>query len=109
MSLDVAFGVVERIARAVSLPVTADLEAGYELSAEEFLRRILHAGVVGCNLEDSDHHGDGVLVDVEQQAERIAAVRKAAKTAGVDVVINARVDVYIRHIGSSELQLAEGV
>ena len=109
MPLDVAFGVVERVARAVSVPVTADLEAGYQLPAEDFVRRVLAAGAAGFNLEDSDHHGSGVLVDEDKQAERIAAVRAAAGTAGVDVVINARVDVYVRHVGDAANQLKEGV
>jgi 2-methylisocitrate lyase-like PEP mutase family enzyme len=109
MPLDVAFGAVERVAKAVTLPVTADLEAGYQLSADEFVRKVLAAGAVGFNLEDSDHHGSGVLVDVEKQAERIAAVRAAGKKAGVDVVINARVDVYVRHVGDADQQLKEGV
>src|SRR5581483_7064517 len=71
METDIAFGVVERIARAVEVPVTGDLEAGYQLSAEEFVRRLLAAGGVGCNLEDSDHHGPNVLLDKEVAAERI--------------------------------------
>lgn len=109
MPPEIAFGVVERVAKAVGLPVTADLEAGYQLSAEGFVRRVLAAGAVGFNLEDSDHHGGGVLVDIENQAERIAAVRAAAKKAGVDVVINARVDTYVRHVGEPEDQLKEGL
>ncbi|MFI5267044.1 MAG: isocitrate lyase/phosphoenolpyruvate mutase family protein [Chloroflexota bacterium] len=109
MPLDVAFGVVGRVAKAVNLPVTADLEAGYQLSADEFVQKVLAAGAVGFNLEDSDHHGSGVLVDLEKQTERIAAVRAAAKRAGVDVVVNARVDVYVRHVGDAGEQLKEGV
>jgi 2-methylisocitrate lyase-like PEP mutase family enzyme len=109
MPVEVAFGLVQRVAQAVSLPVTADLEAGYQLAADDFVRRVLAAGAVGFNLEDSDHHGSGVLVDVDKQAERIAAVRAAAKNAGVEVVINARVDTYVRHVGDAEQQLREGV
>jgi len=109
MPLQVALGVVERVAKAVSVPVTADLEAGYQLPADELIRRVLAVGAVGFNLEDSDHHGTGVLVDVEKQAERIATVKAAAKRAGVDVVINARVDTYARHVGDAETQLKEGV
>lgn len=109
MPLDIAFGTVQRVAQAVNLPVTADLEAGYQLAADELVRRVLAAGAAGFNLEDSDHHGPAVLVDVEVQAARIAAVRAAARKAGVDVVINARVDVYVRHLGEPEAQLKEGI
>jgi 2-methylisocitrate lyase-like PEP mutase family enzyme len=109
MPLDIAFGVVQRIASAVSLPVTADLEAGYQLSATEFVDRLLAAGAAGCNLEDSDHHGPDVLVDAEKQAARISAVRQAARAAGSDIVINARVDTYVRHVGEPREQLVAGV
>ena len=109
METDVAFGITERIARAVELPVTADLEAGYQLSAPDFIARLLKAGAVGCNLEDSDHHGPNVLLDVDVAAERIRSMRQAAKEAGVDVVLNARVDTYIRHVSDADAQLKEGI
>jgi 2-methylisocitrate lyase-like PEP mutase family enzyme len=41
----------------VSVPVTADIEAGYRLSPGDLVERLLDAGAVGCNLEDTDHHG----------------------------------------------------
>ena len=109
MPLEIAFGTVERIAAGVNVPVTADLEAGYELAPADLVARLLAAGAVGCNLEDSDHHGPAVLVDAEEQAKHIAGVRAAAKAAGVDVVINARVDVYVKHIGEPDVQLSEGI
>lgn len=87
---------VARIAAAVALPVTADLEAGYGLPAKELAVRVAAAGCVGLNLEDSDHaRGRGVLVDAERQAERIAALAQAARAEGVPLVINARVDTYL--------------
>jgi 2-methylisocitrate lyase-like PEP mutase family enzyme len=93
MPVDEAFGVIGRIARSVSVPVTADVEAGYRLSPVELVERLLDAGAVGCNLEDGDHHGGADLVDVGEHAERLSAVRHAATEAGVDIVLNARVDV----------------
>jgi 2-methylisocitrate lyase-like PEP mutase family enzyme len=62
MPVEEAFGVVARIARSVPVPVTADVEAGYRLSPEELVERLLDAGAVGCNLEDTDHHHTGVWV-----------------------------------------------
>jgi 2-methylisocitrate lyase-like PEP mutase family enzyme len=106
MPAEIAFGMVERVAKAVEVPVTADLEAGYQLAPEEFIRRLLAAGAVGFNFEDSDHHGPGVLVGLERQAERVAALRAAATKAGVEVVINARVDTFVRHVDDP---VAEGV
>ena len=89
---EVAFGALARIAKAVSLPVTADLEDGYGLAAEELVERLLDAGACGLNLEDTDH-GAHRLVDSEAQADRIAAIKAAGRARGVDVVLNARIDV----------------
>ncbi|MFF0342309.1 isocitrate lyase/phosphoenolpyruvate mutase family protein [Kribbella sp. NPDC004875] len=86
------FTAVTRIARAVDVPVTADMEAGYGLPAKEFAERLLETGAVGCNLEDSV---GGALVDVARQADYLAEVRAAA---GAELVINARVDTFIRPV-----------
>lgn len=107
MDVDLHFAVIARITRAVDVPVTADLEAGYQLPGDEFVARILEAGAVGCNFEDSDHHGDSVLVAAETHAERIRAVRDAAEAAGVHVVINARTDVALHRVGTVDEQRAE--
>jgi len=100
LGADAAFAAVAAMAAAVAVPVTADIEAGYGLSADELVTRLLAAGAVGCNLEDSDHHGvgDGVLLPVEVHAERIAAVKDAGRAAGVDIVVNARTDAFARGV-----------
>lgn len=90
---DEMVGAVARLARAVEIPVTVDLEAGYGLRAADLVDVLLRAGAVGCNLEDTDHR-TGRLVDAEAQAERIGEIRAAAASAGVAVVINARIDVF---------------
>jgi 2-methylisocitrate lyase-like PEP mutase family enzyme len=106
---DEMFAAIARIARVVSLPVTADIESGYGLSAEELAARLLAAGAVGCNLEDSDHAHPGTLVTAEAHAARIAAVKQAARARGVDIVVNARVDVVLRQIGVPETRVAETI
>jgi 2-methylisocitrate lyase-like PEP mutase family enzyme len=93
MPVDEAFGVIARITRSVSVPVTADVEAGYRLSPKDLVERLMDARAVGCNLEDTDHHRGAGLVDAGENAERLRAVRQAASEAGVDIVLNARVDV----------------
>jgi 2-methylisocitrate lyase-like PEP mutase family enzyme len=87
------FAANARIATAVSVPVTMDAEAGYGMTATDLVERLLDIGVVGCNLEDSDHVAGG-LKDAEKQARWLAEVRAAADAAGVPLVINARVDVF---------------
>ena len=95
MPVDEAFGVIARITRSVSVPVTADVEAGYRLSPKDLVERLMDARAVGCNLEDTDHHRGAGLVDAGENAERLRAVRQAASEAGVDIVLNARVDVLL--------------
>lgn len=92
---DEVFAAIGRVAKAVDLPVTADIEAGYGLPADELVAALLDAGVVGINIEDTDHTAAG-LREPEWQAERIGRIRKAADAAGVPLVINARVDAFIR-------------
>jgi 2-methylisocitrate lyase-like PEP mutase family enzyme len=100
---------VARICAAVAVPVTADLEGGYGLDADALVEGLLGAGAVGLNLEDTDHRGPGPLVDAEVQAGRLAAVKEAGRRRGVDVVLNARVDVHARRAGPEEGRLAEAV
>jgi 2-methylisocitrate lyase-like PEP mutase family enzyme len=89
------FELLERIAHSIEVPVSADLLDGYNLDSTELVDRLLAAGVVGCNLEDSDHARPGTLLDPGKVAERLAAVRSAGAQAGVDIVINARIDAYL--------------
>ncbi|KIZ14537.1 isocitrate lyase/PEP mutase family protein [Streptomyces natalensis] len=86
------FAAVARIVRAVDIPVSADVEAGYGLSAKELVGRLADAGAVGCNLEDSDH-ASGALRDPREQADWLARVRAEA---GDGLVINARIDTFLR-------------
>jgi 2-methylisocitrate lyase-like PEP mutase family enzyme len=92
---DEMLAAVARIAAVVDVPVTADLEAGYGLEPSELVKGLIGAGAVGLNFEDTDHEAGG-LTDPERQAERLAAIKQAGRDAGVDVVLNARVDVFLR-------------
>ncbi|WP_199433470.1 isocitrate lyase/PEP mutase family protein [Qaidamihabitans albus] len=82
------FAAAARITRVVSVPVTVDAEAGYGLPPAELAGRLLDAGAVGCNIEDTDH-GRGGRREPEEQAELLAALRAEAGDA---LVLNARID-----------------
>lgn len=94
--------VVSRIARAVRIPVSADIEAGYgrsPVAAARAAQAVMKAGAVGVNLEDSVS-GCGKdptqpLIDIAEQAGRITAIREMAKSEGIPLVINARTDTYL--------------
>ena len=92
---------VKRIANCVKVPVTADLEAGYDDPAIT-TAAVVEAGAVGLNLEDLDNGAPDVLVDIDEQVERIRTVRRAGDELGVPIVINARTDVYLGQIGNPE-------
>jgi 2-methylisocitrate lyase-like PEP mutase family enzyme len=85
--------VAQRIAASVDVPVTVDAEAGYGMTALELVERLAAIGVVGCNIEDTDH-ANGGLIDAEARAAYIAEMRAAADRIGVPVVINARIDSF---------------
>ncbi|HET7787487.1 MAG TPA: isocitrate lyase/phosphoenolpyruvate mutase family protein [Myxococcales bacterium] len=106
ISRDEMLEMVARIARAVRVPVTADLEAGYGDVAGT-VAAALRAGAVGMNLEDST--SEDALVDVAAQVESLKAARAAADRAGIPFVINARTDVYLLGIGEKQDRLAHSL
>ncbi|MFF7368129.1 isocitrate lyase/phosphoenolpyruvate mutase family protein [Streptomyces tricolor] len=93
---DEMFAAVARITRAVDVPVSADVEGGYGLAPKELVERLLEAGAVGCNLEDSE---GGVLKDPHEHAAFLAEVRAAA---GDRLFVNARVDTFVHGDGDPE-------
>jgi methylisocitrate lyase len=87
---------LRRIIDATDLPVTVDLESGYGETPEAVSSSValaLDVGAVGCNLEDSVP-GDGRLRAAAEHAARIHSARRAAETAGLPFLINARTDVF---------------
>lgn len=106
---DEALDAVARIAAAVDVPVTADIESGYADAAQDVavtVRAVLDAGAVGVNIEDAWHGGSAPLRPVEAQAERIAVARAAADAEGVALFVNARIDTYLMGLGEPEERLA---
>jgi 2-methylisocitrate lyase-like PEP mutase family enzyme len=109
---------VARVCRAVKVPVTADIESGFAANVtalETSITQIIQAGAVGVNLEDVMPANPALQADVHQNADaknadpvrhghplfplpeqiaRIQAARRAAQSAGIHLVINARTDAY---------------
>jgi len=97
--------VVARIARAVRVPVTADMEAGYGITAKdmsETARALIAAGAIGLNLEDVTGEDESSHVNITLQSEKIRAIRETASSLGVPLVLNARTDTYLMPIGPAE-------
>jgi 2-methylisocitrate lyase-like PEP mutase family enzyme len=112
VSRDEMLEVVARVARAVRVPVTADMEAGYGTTPAEIAetaQALIAAGAVGLNLEDVTGDDETSQVDVALQMEKIQAIREASAAAGVPLVVNARTDVYLLPIGPAETRFERTV
>lgn len=108
LSLDLMLSVVARIADAVDIPVSADMEAGYGDTPDvvaETVRRTIEAGAVGVNLEDGSGYGSGSIASKEHHENVVRAARQAADETGVPLVINARTDVFWLDIGDEASRL----
>jgi 2-methylisocitrate lyase-like PEP mutase family enzyme len=103
---------IGRIARAVHVPVTADVESGYGSSPEDAAkttRELIRAGVVGMNLEDGSSNPDQPLIDLQLAVEKIKAARQAAMQMRAQVVVNARTDVYLLPGGNPDADYSEAL
>jgi len=83
--------VVKRIAGCVSVPVTADLEGGYDDIAGT-IAGLVESGAIGLNLEDGER-------EAAQHTQTIATARRVGLELGIHLVINARTDLYLAAIG----------
>jgi 2-methylisocitrate lyase-like PEP mutase family enzyme len=96
MSLAENLQVVERIVNNTTLPVSADIVAGYATSIEGVVKTaqaVLNIGAVGLNLEDSTGDPTVPFFDTALQQDKIRAIREMAVAQGIHLVINARTDV----------------
>ena len=93
---DVLF-ILKKIAGSINVPVTADIESGYaetEIQLENNIRRLIEAGIVGINIEDTDKKTK-TLLPAEVQCEKIKLVKKVSAEMNVPLFINARTDCFI--------------
>ena len=102
---------VERIARVLSVPVSADIVAGFGKTTKEVVatvRAILKTGAAGINIEDFAH-ATKKLYPVERQIENVKAIRKLAENSRVPLVINARTDALRFAEGDEEARVKEAI
>jgi len=103
---------IGRIARAVHVPVTADIEAGYGSSAEAVVTttlELIQAGAVGMNLEDASGNPDEPLIDLQLAVEKIKAALAGAAQLNAQIVVNARTDVYLLPGGNPDADYSEAL
>jgi 2-methylisocitrate lyase-like PEP mutase family enzyme len=87
MPLDLALAGARTVAEAVELPVTADLDDGYDEPGET-VRRAIGSGIVGANIEDR-------LRPMAEAVARVRAATRAAEQEGVAFQLNARTDAFL--------------
>ena len=90
--------VVRHIVNNTHLPVSADIEAGYDTSVEGVVKAaeaVLNVAAVGLNLEDGTGNPDTPLFEKSLQQEKIRAIREMSVARGIHLVINARTDVFL--------------
>jgi len=112
ISRDEMLDMVRRIANAVRIPVTADVEAGYGATLEEMAetaKAVVATGAVGMNLEDVTGGEQRSHVDLALQVKKIETTREVAASLGVPLVLNARTDIYLLPIGPSETRFERTV
>jgi 2-methylisocitrate lyase-like PEP mutase family enzyme len=103
---------IARVARVLTVPLSADIESGYAADTENLKATIsatIEAGAVGINFEDGMHDGSRQLFPLETAVARIKSVREIADAAGVPLVINARTDVYLHAIGEKSSRFEQTV
>jgi 2-methylisocitrate lyase-like PEP mutase family enzyme len=94
---------VAEITRIVTVPVSADVEAGYSddaAAAAEAVGAVIDSGAVGINIEDGAGEPDLLRAKIER-AKNTAARRN------VDLFVNARTDVYLKNLVAAERRLEE--
>jgi len=94
ITVDELLFIVERIVKAVDIPVSVDFESGYSDNPDKVaqnVKRLADLGVVGINLEDGQvKNGKRILGDAELLQQKIQAIKAETK----EIFINARTDSY---------------
>ncbi|MFZ0593647.1 MAG: isocitrate lyase/phosphoenolpyruvate mutase family protein [Bryobacteraceae bacterium] len=95
---------IRRIASALDVPVTADIEAGYGdpvATAEQ----AWECGAVGINLEDVTGEEESTQVPLPRQVEVIQSIKKAVP----NLFLNARTDTFLKGIGVEDTRLTAAI
>ncbi len=86
--LEEALAAVKKVVAATNLPVTADLDDGFDDSGET-VRQAIGIGVVGANIEDR-------LKPLDESVKVMQRAVKAGEAEGVAFQLNARTDAIVR-------------
>ena len=87
------------IVEATDLPVSADLEKGFDDAPDgvaETIRLAAASGLVGGSIEDATGSKDKPLYDIGQATERVAAAVQAARALSFPFTLMARTESFLR-------------
>lgn len=96
---------VREIVRVARVPVSADFEGGFAddpSTVGDFVSRLIEVGAAGINIEDGQGSPDVLCAKIER-------VRHEAARKGVDLWVNARVDVYLFKLAEGDAAYSETV
>ncbi len=102
---------VRRIAKSLSVPLSADLVAGFGDTPQEVVatvKNVIKAGAIGINIEDFVHDRKK-LYRVDKQVEKLKAIRRLGEHLRIPLVINARTDALRYASGDEEAKLGEAI
>jgi 2-methylisocitrate lyase-like PEP mutase family enzyme len=105
------FSAIAKIARMLSVPVSADIVAGFGSTPKQVVgavRSVIKAGAIGVNLEDFEHSTKR-LFSLESQAMKLQAVKKLVRSMGIPFVVNGRTDAFRFAEGNDEAKLKEAI
>ena len=90
------------ITRVIRVPLSVDMEGGYSDDPAVVASNVVLAaetGAVGINIEDGGGSPDAMCA-------KLAHIRDALATRGLDVYVNARPDVFLRGLAAPEARVA---
>jgi len=111
ITLSEVIQVTTGIVKAVKVPVSVDIEAGFGNDLNEItesVKKIISTGIVGVNIEDSLDLNPA-LIDEMEFCERISAIRSLSDSLSFHLVINARTDSFYVTSGSQQEKLSESI
>jgi 2-methylisocitrate lyase-like PEP mutase family enzyme len=89
---------VKRIRLNTKLPLSVDLEGGYNRTPSKIaqhIKRLLALGVVGINIEDSIVGHKRTLLDADCFARTLSEIKEYLEKEHLDIFINVRTDPFI--------------
>ena len=102
---------VERIASALSVPLSADVVGGFGDSPSEAassVKSVISAGAIGINIEDFVHQTKKLL-PVQEQVQKLRALVALKDSMKIPFVINARTDALRFATGDDKGKLEEAI